>query len=287
MTQDEAVEETVLFPERVGDQLRAARIKAGLDLSDVATRTRVPLRHLTALETGDYDAMPAPTYSIGFAKSFARAVGLDETAIAQKLRDEMGHRTLTERVDAQTLDDDESGPLAPRWLAWSLAGIVALLALGYGAIAGNWFSISDPSALITSSEPEPEVAAPVATAPAPVAPAPNPQGEVILTAKQPVWLRIYDANDKVLFEKEMTAGERYAVPRDADKPMVRTGRADLLSVTVDGREVAPLGPAERTIKDVVVSAQALTARVPAAAAAAASTNGAANTSNGAAPATRP
>ena len=53
--------ESVLFPERVGDRLRAARLTAGLDLSDVATKTRIPLRHLTAIEAGDYDLLPSIT----------------------------------------------------------------------------------------------------------------------------------------------------------------------------------------------------------------------------------
>jgi hypothetical protein len=85
----------------------------------------------------------------------------------------------------------------------------------------------------------------------------------VLTAKNNVWLRVYDANDKVLFEKEMPAGERYIVPKDANKPMIRTGRADLIGVTVDGKEVPTLGPAERTVKDVVISAEGLAARSPA------------------------
>jgi cytoskeleton protein RodZ len=281
MAQDEADEETALFPERIGDRLRAARVKAGLELSDVATRTRVPLRHLAALEAGDYNILPAPTYSIGFAKSFARAVGIDEQDAAQKLRDEMGHRTLNERVEAQTFEDEESGPLAPRWLAWTLAGIVLLLALGYGAIAGKWFEM--PSTADVAETDTPVAPPPLTTVPAPT-PAANLQGQVVLTAKEAVWLRIYDAKDKVLFEKEMAAGERYDVPRDAEKPMIRTGRADLLAVTIDGKDVAALGPAERTIKDVGISAEALAARI---APPPAATNAAMGASNGSAPATQP
>lgn len=286
MAQDEADEETALFPERIGDRLRAARTKAGLELADVATRTRVPLRHLAALETGDYAALPAPTYSIGFVKSFARAVGVDEQDAAQKLRDEMGHRTLNERVVAQTFEDEESGPLAPRWLAWTLAGIVLLLAVGYGAISGKWFEMPS-TADVAEIEAPAASPSPAATAPAPT-PATNAQGQVGLTAKEAVWLRIYDAKDKVLFEKEMAAGERYEVPRDADKPMIRTGRPDLLTVTIDGKEVAALGPAERTIKDVGVSAESLAARTaPLPAAPSAATNASVGASNGAAPAAQP
>ena len=67
----------------------------------------------------------------------------------------------------------------------------------------------------------------------------------------------------MLLEKEMAAGERFLVPADANNPQIRTGRADLILVTVGGKEVAALGPAEKTVKDVGISAAALAARPPA------------------------
>jgi cytoskeleton protein RodZ len=267
---DDEAREDVLFPARAGEQLRAARIKAGLDLNDVATRTRVPLRHLEAIEKGDHANLPSPTYAIGFAKSYARAIGEDAEAVARVLRDEMGQRQPEQRGESVEFDDADPSRVPSRTLAWTAAGIALLIAISYG-VWRNWM-MSD------SAMPEP--AAQVAEAPktgaAPPAPAaPNPAGEVVLTAKEPVWLRIYDAKDKVLLEKEMAAGERFVVPRDADNPMIRTGRAELLTVTVDGREVAPLGPAERTVKDVGISSTALAARPPETAPTAAAANAAA------------
>src|SRR3546814_2666193 len=67
-------------------------------------------------------------------------------------------------------------------------------------------------------------------------------------------------NDKRLFEKEMAAGETYTVPADAQNPQILTGRPQALRVTIGGKEVAPLGPADRTITDVGISAAALNAR---------------------------
>jgi cytoskeleton protein RodZ len=249
-----------LFPARAGDKLRAARVKAGLDLNDVATRTRVPLRHLQAIESGDHANLPSPTYAIGFAKSYARAIGEDPEAIARDLRDEIGQRQPEMRGQSVEFDDADPSRLPSRTLAWTAAAIALLIAISYG-VWRNWL-MSDAA----MPEPVAQVAeAPKASAPPP-APAANPAGEVVLTARESVWLRIYDAKDKVLFEKEMAAGERFVVPPDADNPMVRTGRAELIAVTVDGREVAPLGPAERTVKDVGISAASLAARPPAEAA---------------------
>ena len=74
----------------VGERLREAREASGLSLEDIATQTRIPTRHLESLEAGDFSRLPAPTYSIGFAKNFAGAVGLDRAEIGDQLRAEMG-----------------------------------------------------------------------------------------------------------------------------------------------------------------------------------------------------
>jgi len=91
-----------------------------------------------------------------------------------------------------------------------------------------------------------------------------PAAPVVLTAQTAVWLRIYDQAGERLFEKEMAKGESYTVPPQANNPMILTGRPNALAVTVGGKPVAPLGPPERTIVDVPVSAAALLARAVAA-----------------------
>jgi cytoskeleton protein RodZ len=224
MMSDEAETEVALFPERVGDKLRAARVKAGLDLSDIATRTRVPLRHLTSIEAGEYASLPSITYCVGFVKAFARSVGEDEAGLARQLREELGERPPAERYEAEFIDDDaSSGPIPTRKMAWTALGLLVLLVGGY-LLWRNSSSTIDAPAVDPIEQAAVAEADGNAAAPAPA----NPKGEVVLTAKETVWVRVYDATNKVLFEKEMVAGERYLVPADANKPMIRTGRADLI-----------------------------------------------------------
>jgi cytoskeleton protein RodZ len=256
---DSEESEAALFPERVGDRLRAARLKAGLDLSDVASRTRVPLRQLHAIEAGDYSDIPSPTYCVGFVKAYARVVGEDEAVLSRDLRVELGQTQPGGRAEAIDYEDADPARLPGKKLAWIGAALALLVVVAFGFWRNYMMS--------ETSTPAP--AAEIATAPAPnaapIAPvqAANPTGEVVLTAANTVWLRVYDASNKVLFEKEMAAGERYVVPADANKPMIRTGRADLINVTVGGKPVATLGPPERTVKDVGISAAALAGRPPA------------------------
>ncbi len=247
-----------LFPERVGDRLRAARSAAGLDLSDVASKTRIPLRHLTAIESGDYAALPSATYAVGFVKSFAKVVGADEKELATALKIEMGQLPPEERYEPSFIDEGIRGPVPSRTLAIT-AALIGLALVGAYFI---WFSpwgMDRTSETVVEAPAEPEQEIVPAQTPASAAKV-AATGEVVLTATDNVWLRIYDANDKVLLEKEMPAGERYIVPADANNPMIRTGKADRITVTVGGTQVAALGPAERTVKDVGISATALAAR---------------------------
>lgn len=238
----------------VGTRLRAARQAAGLDLSDVANKTRIPLRHLLAIEDGDFSVLPTFTYAAGFVRAFARAVGADEVSLARELRTELG-REGDARTSVQ--DDDVADParVPPRWLAWSAAIVLILFAGGYALWRSTLLSVDTPE----MSAPAP-AAKPVAKPQVAATPTALGTGPVVLTATDDVWFRVYDRNDKVLFEGVKKKGEVYAVPADADTPMIRTGRADQLAVTIGGALVPPLGPAETTVKDVVISSAGLAAR---------------------------
>lgn len=60
-----------------GAALRRARESAGLTQDDIFARTRISLRHLRAIESGDFPSVPQ-TYIRAFIREYARAVGLDE-----------------------------------------------------------------------------------------------------------------------------------------------------------------------------------------------------------------
>jgi len=269
-TQDAA---TALFPERVGDRLRAARLAAGIDLSDVATKTRVPLRHLQAIEGGDYATLPGSTYCVGFVKAFARVVGIDEDGATNDLRAELRELNLDQRAERIEYQVADATRLPTKTLAWVAAAVGLLFVIAVGVWRSTLVSDPDPVTEIaatpnddaTVEAPGADDLAPIGTAATPspgVLPPVNATGQVVLTATSSVWMRVYDAADKVLFEKEMVAGERFIVPPDANNPQIRTGRADLISVTVDGKAVATLGPGQQTVKDVGISAAALAARTP-------------------------
>lgn len=247
-------EEASLFPKTAGERLRESRESQGLSLAEVAARTRVPLRHLEAIEQSNYSGLPSHTYSVGFAKAYARAIGMDEVAIARDVRGQADAVQRAPEYQPYELQDLKRQP--PKGLAMgvTIAAVLVVIAVGlwYGTSlfrGGEEVAVTAPAAEIM---PEPVVAAPE-----PVA---TPGGQVTLTATDIVWLRVYDADGKSLYEAELKPGERYDVPADANRPMINVGRPDKLQVSVNGSNVPALGDGARAIKDVEISAQALLAR---------------------------
>jgi cytoskeleton protein RodZ len=251
----EPADNPTLFPATVGEKLRAAREAQKLELSEIASRTRIPQRHLEAIENGNYSGLPSTTYAMGFAKSYARAVGIDEVAIGRELRGELGDRP--ERPAAPLpYDFNERSRVPSSGIAWAGAIVAILVLIGVGLWYGtDLFRGSAPS---ESAVPIENATIDAGNVAIPV-PAPASGGQVSLIALDTVWVRIVDASGKRLFEKELAAGERYDVPADADRPRLRTGRPDRLQVLLNGSTVAPLGTGVETV-EAEISAAALQAR---------------------------
>src|SRR3954463_10649891 len=110
----------------VGERLRAAREQKKMKLEDIAAQTRIPLRHLESIEGADWDNLPAPTYTVGFAKSYAGAIGLDRTEIGEQLREEMGGQRFT-TAQAEVFEAADPARTMPKWLVFGAVAAVILL----------------------------------------------------------------------------------------------------------------------------------------------------------------
>lgn len=251
-----------------GDRLRIAREAVGSSLADVSARTRVPLRQLEALEAGRYADLRSPTYAVGFAKAYARAVGADEVSIAAQVRGEIA-RIGPRASEYVPYELPDPARVPSRGLAVLGAGaalaVLILLALWYGTdLFRTRSTVAAPVAAPSASPTIASIPVPAAT---------PTGGQVRLTANDEVWLRVYDADDKTLFLGTMKPGDHFDVPGDAKGPMLNVGRPDKLAVTLNGSAVPPLGDGSHAIKDVHVDGTAIAARLsgaPATPAAAAS-----------------
>ncbi|MGE4324334.1 MAG: helix-turn-helix domain-containing protein [Sphingobium sp.] len=242
------------LPDTPGGRLRAAREAQGLSLQDVASRTRIAQRQLESIERDDYEALPGIPYAIGFSRAYARAVGVDDVAIAAQVRQAVSASDLgANRYEVYEPADPARVP--SRTLAWVTAAVVVVIVAGFAIWRAQLFT-PPSSEEIAQREDQTGTAAAQRTS-APPAPAVQP---VVFTATDDVWLRIYDEAGERLKDGLMKKGESFTLPDAARNPMILTGRPQAIAVTVGGRSIPPLGPADRTIADVPVSAGALLAR---------------------------
>lgn len=82
-------------PRTLGSILKAARTKANISLEDAEIQTRIRLKHLEALEAGDYQALPADAYNIGFVRCYAEFLRLSPEKILRMYREERSQSRLT------------------------------------------------------------------------------------------------------------------------------------------------------------------------------------------------
>jgi len=246
-------------PATIGSQLRAAREEKGLTLEDIAAQTRIPRRHLESLEDSDWERLPAPTYTTGFAKSYASVVGLDRTAIAERLREEMGGARPV-YTTSEVFEPADPARTMPKWLVFGAIAAVLVLVLVMSWLNERSFSGSDdaangtPVASTAPQQPAGSGAAPVATV---------AQGPVVITANEQVWLQVKDGA-VTLKEGLLEPGQSFEVPASAQAPVLMTGKPEAIRISVGTADAPAVGPAATTVRNVSLRGADLM-RAPAAA----------------------
>ena len=115
----------------LGELLRRARERRGLTLQQIAKETRLPQRHLEALERDNTGLMPAGFYQRAEIRTYARAVGVDENLALSYLNPSL------KPVEARAIPVETSGNQPPpRWRTY------LLIALGLVVVAGAVFGRS-------------------------------------------------------------------------------------------------------------------------------------------------
>jgi cytoskeleton protein RodZ len=226
----------------VGEQLLAAREKAGISLEDIAAQTRIPTRHLQSIEASEWDKLPAPTYTMGFAKSYATAVGLDRNAIADQLRDEMGGMRATV-TQSEVFEPVDPARVMPRGLV--IAAIAAAALIVAFLLWNQSRSLDAPDNVPVEAAASADNA--VAAAPATVAP--TAQGPVVITANEQVWIQVKDGAT-TLKAAMLESGQSYEVPATAKAPVLSTGKPEALRISVGTADAPPVGPAATTVSNV-------------------------------------
>lgn len=132
--------------DRVGDKLRAARLKRGEDLAKVAESLRIRRAYLEALEDGRYAALPGRTYALGFVRSYGAYLGFDGASMADAYKQEfMPAEALREAAaeagghGAASSGDNFTFPEVVEEARLPRGSLIILFFLLAGAIYGGWY----------------------------------------------------------------------------------------------------------------------------------------------------
>lgn len=136
----------------VGPQLKDAREKAGISRAEIAAKTRISERVIAAMEAGNYAALPSRTYVIGFTRTYARAVGLDDNVMIETLRRELGYSPPADTAgESSSYEPGDPARVPTARFAWWLA-FAALIAVAGGLYV--WRNYYAPAVSLPSILPE-------------------------------------------------------------------------------------------------------------------------------------
>ncbi|MEM6475866.1 MAG: RodZ domain-containing protein [Pseudomonadota bacterium] len=265
MSSEPEMEAEELPLEGAADLLRAAREAKGIELAHIAAETRIPLRHLEKVEAGKFEDLPSRTYALGFARNYAKQVGLDEEKIAGLVRSELADGHAHHSMIAGGMEPGDPAKLPSAGLAWFGAFAALLLAVGTIAFVSTYFGGgAELPSLLPDEEPETVADASGGETPGTAEQAggagPSASGQVVLTAVEGIWMRISEEDGERLYEGVLGGGETYTLPKSAQEPRINTGRPDLIEITIDGQSVRKLADTPTQLADEPVSASALLAR---------------------------
>jgi cytoskeleton protein RodZ len=261
-----------------GENLKREREMRGVSLDEISAATRIATRFLQAIENEQWDQLPGGVFNRGFVRAVAHYLGLDEENIVAEYVLAAGDR---QSVPVWTGRPPVVTPQQP-WIAWIIAAIVIVVLLAggwYGArrfLAWRAARHAERSAIVSAAAPpvapgsrlNPIPAAPPGgTSPNPVATPEAPSGmadsapttnaslpaisqntepargplELKVEAGKKTKVTVYADADRV-FAGTMKVGENRTFTAK-DRFEISAGDAGALQLELNGKAVAPIGPA--------------------------------------------
>jgi cytoskeletal protein RodZ len=121
-----------------GEELRRAREERGLAVESLCDATKVPLRHIRALETGAYDQLPGGVFRRGFVRSYISALGLEEADWMRRFEDSCRASGLRDPsgADWAAFAENVKNNRSQTYRRVGIGGMLAVLLLAALALAG-------------------------------------------------------------------------------------------------------------------------------------------------------
>lgn len=169
-------------PLTVGEKLRKARLKLGIDLIDAEKVTLIRAKYLEAIEQSKYYQLPNAVYINGFVQTYASFLKLNAKSLVRQFQSEYGssHKSPSGNIIYQSAIKNSTITITPKVLWTSMLAIVVVLLVGYMSYQVYLFS-GTPTIVINSPAPFSEVAS----------------GAVIVTGKTDTGVMVRIGDEKI------------------------------------------------------------------------------------------
>ena len=187
----------------IGNSLREARLRQGLDFPELEQGTKIRGKYLRALEDEHFDVLPAQTYVKGFLRSYAEYLGLD----GQLYVDEYNSRFVVGEEEPQSRPRRSVPPsrgvqVQSRVVLLTLLGIAAVTALVIVAWTRGEPPSATPVGLGTSKSPTHQSQARTVQ--------PLQVRLLVKASRGPCWLQVHkrSATGPILFQGTLDQGQK-------------------------------------------------------------------------------
>lgn len=243
-----------------GEDLRREREIRGISLKEIADATKISKRFLEAIERNDHKTLPAPVFTRGFVREYARYLGLNaEDMVSRYNHAAAGDDRIekTPQLDRLVMPPPESLPPPqkrrgiPPVYARIDRNLIILVIIAAALATVTWWAVQRRRA------PERPVET---TAVAVIAPATPPAGspetasqadeklvmEVEVLANS--WV-VLEADGKVVFSDELKRGDRRTFEATENFRFRTVGNAAGLQLTLNGMKLPALGSEGEVVKN--------------------------------------
>lgn len=252
----------------VGDLLSKGRQAKGLSLEDVAERTRIPMRYLVAIESGNAAHLPEPVYVRAFIRKFGDLVDLDGQSLVKDLQPAPVHTpapVAQARVASKSMDAKEA--LIPRpYQLYLFYGALVIIGVGGLSYLQRQTGSSEPVNTVIAASKSPSSSTPAVVTVVPVAKASTP-GTIILRSngnaiaatlppgtplqvnmnvQEPSWVRI-TTDGQVAFEGDLIQGTKHSW-QAKQLLKVRTGNAGGVMLTLNNQPLGKMGKSGQVVE---------------------------------------
>ena len=248
-----------------GEELRREREIRGISLKEISDATKISKRFLEAIEKNDHRTLPAPVFTRGFVREYARYLGLNSEDIVNRYNfaaagdDRVEKSTHLERLvqppPPKVERDRKSIPPPYARIdrnVYILAVIVAaLLAASWWAFKHKRETHAEEARVDTAAAVIPPKTAPPpppATSSAPETSPIDDSLKLTIDVKRDSWVTL-EADGKRVLDEELRAGDHRVIEAKESFHFIAVGNGGALALKLNDFDLPALGRARQVVKD--------------------------------------